>query len=111
MRCRHDDARAEAARRWRGLPLERRQTFEDAEAYAHELTHDLLFATITDRIKLITAWLVLELSQEFRQAEIRSKLERQLKDEARAADFAQWQANDRAAAEAASGANELARAA
>jgi hypothetical protein len=93
MRHRHDDARGEAARRWRALPPERRQTFADAEAYAHELTHDLYFATITNRLKLITAWLILELDQDFRQAEARAKFERRLKEEARAAAFAQWHAD------------------
>jgi len=93
------------------LPPERRQHLADAEAFARELTHDLYFATIADRIKLITAWLVLELDVDFRLAEQRARLERQLREEARAAGFAQWQADDRAAAHAAWQAGELASAA
>lgn len=89
----HDSARTEAARRWRALPAERRGTYADAEAFANELTYDLYFSTITDRLKLIKAWLILELDQDFRRAEARARFERQEVMEARQAAFARWHAD------------------
>ena len=89
----HENARAEAIRRWRALPPERRATYADAETVAHDLNHDLYFSTITDRLKLITAWLIVELDQEFRRAEARARFERQQIMDARQAAFVQWQAD------------------
>jgi hypothetical protein len=89
----HETARAEAARRWRGLPPEQRQTYADAEAFAETLTRDLYFSTIANRIKLIRAWLILELDAEFRRAEARARFERQQDMEKRQAAFQQWAAD------------------
>lgn len=94
----HDAARSEAARRWRALPPERRQTYADCDLFARQLTHDLYFSTITDRNKLITAWLILELDQDFRRAEARARFERRMQLEARLAAFADWQAGTMASA-------------
>ncbi len=88
----HESARAEAARRWRALPPERRETYDDAAAFAQQLTYDLYFSTITDRLKLITAWLILELDADFRKAEARARFERQQAMEAKQAAFAEWAA-------------------
>ncbi len=89
----HESARTEAARRWRALPAERRETYADAEAFAGELTYDLYFSTITDRLKLIKAWLILELEADFRRAEARARFERQEAMEAKHTAFAQWHAD------------------
>lgn len=89
----HESARVEAARRWRALPPERRATYDDCAAFAEQLTYDLYFSTITDRLKLITAWLILELDADFRKAEARDRFEREEAMIARQADFIRWQAN------------------
>ncbi len=89
----HETARAEAARRWRALPPEQRQTYDDAATFAETLTRDLYFSTITDRIKLIRAWLILELDADFRRAEARARFERQQEMEKRQAAFQQWAAD------------------
>ena len=86
----HEAARTEAARRWRALPPERRETYDDAAAFAQQLTYDLYFSTITDRLKLITAWLILELDADFRKAEARARFERKQALEAKQAAFEQW---------------------
>ena len=86
----HELARTEAAKRWRALPAERRQTYADCAIFAQQLTYDLYFSTITDRLKLITAWLILELDADFRKAETRARFERAQAMEARQAAFEQW---------------------
>lgn len=52
------EGEAEAVRRWRMLPLHDRATCEDAEAYAVRLNLELDFPTVTDRKRLIAAWLM-----------------------------------------------------
>jgi len=86
----HEAARTEAARRWRALPSERRETYADAAIFAQQLTYDLYFSTITDRLKLITAWLILELDADFRKAEARARFERMQAMDAKQAAFTQW---------------------
>ena len=86
----HEAARTEAARRWRALSPERRETYADAAIFAQQLTYDLYFSTITDRLKLITAWLILELDADFKKAEARARFERQQAMEAKQAAFEQW---------------------
>jgi len=63
MRLSKDEAEREAIRRWYALPPHERQTFEDAEAYSWRLAEDLEVRTITDRRKLIAAWLIRELGR------------------------------------------------
>jgi hypothetical protein len=53
-----EEGEAEAVRRWRMLPLHDRATCEDAEAYAERLVRELDFFTVTDRKRLIAAWLM-----------------------------------------------------
>ena len=89
----HEAARTEAAKRWRALPPERRASYADCELFANELTWDLYFSTITDRVRLITACLTLELDADFRKAEARARFERAEAMEARQAAFRQWQAD------------------
>jgi hypothetical protein len=52
------EGEAEAVRRWRMLPPHARATCEDAEAYALRLNLELDFPTVTDRKRLIAAWLM-----------------------------------------------------
>ena len=61
MRLSKDEAEREAIRRWYQLPPHERLTYEDAEAYSWRLADDLEVRTITDRRKLIAAWLIREL--------------------------------------------------
>jgi hypothetical protein len=89
----HEAARTEAARRWRALPPERRVSYADCELFAQGLTYDLYFSTITNRLKLITAWLILELDADFRRTEARARFERKQELDARQAAFMQWQAD------------------
>ncbi len=88
----HETARVEAARRWRALPPERRESHADCEAFAQQLTYDLYFSTITDRLKLITAWLILEFDRDCRKAEAAAKARIWAELDARVAASTQWQA-------------------
>ena len=54
------EAEAEAIRRWYLLPPHQRESCEDAQAYAKRLDQELEFRTITDRTRLIGAWLIRE---------------------------------------------------
>jgi hypothetical protein len=83
-----DEARREAARRWFLLPLHQRETYSDAEAYAERLEVELDFHTVTNKQKLITAWLILELDREYLAAEDAARAERLARAEPRAADHA-----------------------
>ena len=60
MMTKHE-AEQEAIRRFRQLPFHERQEIEDAEAYSKRLEMELEFQTITNRQKLIAAWLIREL--------------------------------------------------
>lgn len=51
----------EALRRWRQLSPDQRAGFEDAEAYAVRLDLELDFPTVTNRRRLIAAWLMRDL--------------------------------------------------
>jgi hypothetical protein len=53
-----DEARREAIRRWRALPDQERQTHVQASVFAAGLVEDLNFRTMTNRRKLIEAWLI-----------------------------------------------------
>lgn len=53
-----DEARREAIRRWRDLPPEERQTHMQASVFAAGLVEELAFRTMTNRRKLIEAWLI-----------------------------------------------------
>ena len=55
------EGEAEAVRRWRLLPPHARATCEDAETYAARLNLELDFPTVTDRKRLIAAWLMREM--------------------------------------------------
>jgi hypothetical protein len=56
-----DEAEPEAIRRFRQLPLNQRQQIEDAETYARRLDTELEFHTVTNKQKLIAAWLIREI--------------------------------------------------
>jgi hypothetical protein len=53
-----DEAEREAIRRFSQLPPHERQQYEDAEAYSKRLEAELDFHTVTNKQKLIAAWLV-----------------------------------------------------
>jgi hypothetical protein len=57
------DAEREAIRRWSLLPAFERQSYDDAIAYSKRLELDLEFHTVTNRQKLIAAWLIRELDR------------------------------------------------
>lgn len=61
MELTKQEAEAEAIRRWNRLPAHQRQTCEDAEAYAIRLDRELEFTSVTNRARLIGAWLIREL--------------------------------------------------
>ena len=61
MELTKQEAEAEAIRRWYRLPPHLRQTCEDAETYAVRLDEELDFRAITNRARLIGAWLIREL--------------------------------------------------
>ena len=61
MELTKQEAEAEAIRRWNRLPLHQRQTCEDAEAYAIRLDQTLDFQSVTNRARLIGAWLIREM--------------------------------------------------
>jgi hypothetical protein len=60
MELSKQEAEAEAIRRWYRLPPHQRQTCEDAEAYAIRLDQVLDFKSVTNRARLIGAWLIRE---------------------------------------------------
>jgi hypothetical protein len=61
MELSKQEAEAEAIRRWYRLPPHQRQTCEDAEAYAIRLDQTLEFKAVTNRARLIGAWLIREM--------------------------------------------------
>lgn len=54
------EAEAEAIRRWYLLPPHQRQSCEDAQAYANRLDLELNFVSVTNRARLVGAWLIRE---------------------------------------------------
>lgn len=57
------EAEQEAVRRWYMLPENQRQSYDQAEAYAVRLDYELEFHTITERRRLIAAWLIREVTK------------------------------------------------
>ena len=57
------EAEQEAVRRWYLLPDHLRETYEQAEAYAVRLDYELEFQTVTERRRLIAAWLIREVTK------------------------------------------------
>lgn len=57
-----DEARDEAIRRWRALPEDERQTHQQAQVLAAGLAEELDFRTMGNSRKVITAWLIHELT-------------------------------------------------
>ena len=57
------DAEREILRRWALLPPHQRQSYEDAEAYAARLDLEIEFRTMTNKRKLIAAWLIREVDR------------------------------------------------
>lgn len=55
------EAEQEVIRRWYLLGEHERQTYEQAEAYAVRLDAELDFPTVTERRRLIAAWLIREI--------------------------------------------------
>lgn len=53
-----DDAHREAIRRWHALPESERETYMQARVFAAGLADELQFRSMTDRRKLIEAWLI-----------------------------------------------------
>lgn len=53
-----DEAEREAIRRFRLLPAHQRQQYEDCEAYALRLEHELDFPSFMTKRRLIAAWLI-----------------------------------------------------
>lgn len=84
MQMSKDEARPEAIRRWHLLPPHQRETYSDAEAYAARLELELDFQTVTNKRKLITAWLILELDREFLAADDAARQERKARAEQQA---------------------------
>jgi hypothetical protein len=76
-----DEARPEAIRRWLLLPPHQRETYSDAEAYARRLELELDFHTVTNKQKLISAWLIIELDREYLAAEDAARAERKARAE------------------------------
>ena len=60
------EAQQETIRRWYLLPSYDRESYEQAEAYAIRLDAELDFPTITDRRRLIAAWLIREVTMRLR---------------------------------------------
>lgn len=56
-----EEARREALRRWHALPPSRRQTYEDAAAFAGSPEGRIEFQTVADPQKIVTAWLIRDL--------------------------------------------------
>ena len=52
------EAEQETVRRWYLLPPHLRETYEQAEAYAIRLDRELDFPSVTERRRLIAAWLI-----------------------------------------------------
>lgn len=62
-----DEAHREAIRRWRALPAEDRQTHVQASVFAAALAEELDFRTMTNRRRLIEAWLIEDLDPAVRR--------------------------------------------
>lgn len=58
-----DQARLEAIRLWRSLPVMERQTHQQAEAFARTLSGLLDFRTMGDLQRVLLAWLIRDLEQ------------------------------------------------
>ena len=56
------EAEQEVIRRWYLLPEHLRESYEQAESYALRLDDELDFHTVTERRRLIAAWLIREVS-------------------------------------------------
>jgi hypothetical protein len=56
-----DEARDEVLRRWHGLPLEDRNSVQDAQVWAAAYAEELDFRTMGNARKVIAAWLVQDL--------------------------------------------------
>ena len=56
------EAEQEVLRRWYLLRDDQRASYEQAEAYATRLDSELDFHTVTERRRLIAAWLIREVS-------------------------------------------------
>jgi hypothetical protein len=56
------EAEQETVRRWYLLPPHLRETYEQAEAYAIRLDRELDFPSVTERRRLIAAWLIREVT-------------------------------------------------
>ena len=56
------EAEAEVIRRWYLLPEDQRESYEQAESYALRLDDEMDFYTVTERRRLIAAWLIREVS-------------------------------------------------
>lgn len=63
MRMTKQDAEREVIRRWYMLPAQDRETQDDAVAYSHRLDQELDFETMSNKQKLIAAWLIREMEQ------------------------------------------------
>ena len=72
------EAEEEVVRRWYLLREDQRETYEQAEAFATRLDGELDFPTVTERRRLIAAWLIREVSHA-------KRLEREARMAARAA--------------------------
>ena len=56
------EAAQEVIRRWSLLPEHPRESYEQAESYALRLDGEMDFYTVTERRRLIAAWLIREVS-------------------------------------------------
>ena len=56
------EAEQEVIRRWYLLPEHQRESYEQAESYALRLDEEMDFRTVTERRRLIAAWLIREVS-------------------------------------------------
>ena len=56
------EAEQEVIRRWYLLPEHERETYEQAESYALRLDGEMDFYTVTERRRLIAAWLIREVT-------------------------------------------------
>lgn len=56
------EAEDEVVRRWYALPESERDSYEQAEAFALHLDAEMDFYTVTERRRLIAAWLIREVT-------------------------------------------------
>lgn len=61
------EAELEVIRRWYMLPEHLRESYEQAESYAVRLDNEMDFPTVTERRRLIAAWLIREVTRARRQ--------------------------------------------